>query len=191
MAQAVAEPKFLELRVPMPDEGKWGAAMLALPTDRQRQFVMALVEYGDINFTQAAIRAGFSPASASVTGHRLAHDEGIQAAIREEAHRRLGSAGIAASSFLLSALSDPLVQTKDKLKAAEMIFNRIGLPAQSEHKVTVEHTMSDDEKLERIKELAAKHGVSVQSLLGDFVDAEFTEVKEVPEGTPVFTEDEW
>lgn len=163
--------------------------MQALKTDRQRAFVVALLEYGNANHTQAAIRAGFSEQSAGVTGYRLAHDPAIQEAIREEGQRRLGGAVIAAASFLVQTIGDEGAQRKDRLKAAEMLFNRTGLPAQSEHKVTVEHTMSQSEQLGAIKELATKLGLDYKSLVGDAIDVEFTEVP--PGDTQTFGDDEW
>src|SRR6516165_10947524 len=70
---------------------KFGPAMLALPSDKHRAFVMNLyeIEPGWGCNAKAARLAGFgstmsSPASMASIGSRLAHDERVLAAIAEE-----------------------------------------------------------------------------------------------------------
>lgn len=137
--------------------------------DRQRKFVLALLQQGDDNYTRAAIAAGYTGTKESnviyVTAYRLAHDPKIQAAIQEEAKRRLNAGLILATSMLVGHVksADPKVS----LKAIEMIMNRGGMHGQSEHKVTVEHTMNEDEMVKSIAMMAQKMGVDPKQLLGE------------------------
>lgn len=65
---------------------------------RQAAFVR---EYPiDFNATQAAIRAGYSPASASTTGHELLKNPKIQALIQEYQKKKAEEAGITVSRVL-------------------------------------------------------------------------------------------
>lgn len=173
--------------VQVPPEGSLGRAMRALPNDNQRGFVIALLEHGDGNATRAAITAGFvgSPATLRVTAHRLMHDDLVQAAMDEEAARRLNSGKIMAVSVLLT-LAGTAAKDSDKLKAIEMLLNRTGMPGQSEHKVIVSDvSKTDEEMIARITYLAKKRGLDPQLLIGgpvpDTVDAEFEEVEAEPE----------
>lgn len=160
-------------------DAKLGPAMSNL-NKNQRGFVIAMVEMGGINFTRAALAAGYgngNAESASVQGNRLAHDENIIAAIHEEAYRRLRSGNIMAVQTLLEIADDRGAEPKDRLKACEMILNRAGLPATTEHTVKVEHhDMTDEAKVKRIMVLSAKLGIDPAKLLGNAVDAEFKEV---------------
>lgn len=173
------------LNIDLPALSSMGPAMQALPSDRQRAFVIALLENGDNNHTRAAQDAGFAAGSQNslrVQAHRLAHDPGIQAAMDEEARRRLNSGKIMAVSSLLT-LAKSAAKDSDKLKAIEMVLNRTGLPNQSEHKVTVNDvSKTDEEMIARIELLAGKLGIDATKLLGHdrpaVIDVEFTEVAE-------------
>lgn len=156
------------LKTVIADQGDLGPAMQALPTDRQRAFVVAMLQYGMRGYGKAALAAGFTgdDNTLRVTGHRLAHDARIQEAIREEGQRMLGASVGLGVDFLTATLENPIASTKDRLRAVELLFNRTGLPAQTEHKVTVEHKMSEEEKELRIAELAKKHGLNIDELLG-------------------------
>lgn len=174
--------------VTIPDEAQLGPAMRALPTDNMRRFVIALLEIGQLNYTKAAALAGYSqesPGALQVTASRLAHDTRILAAIHEESDRRLhAGAAMAVSQLLL--IADAAPKQSDRLKAIEMILNRTGLHAMSEHKVTVNDVSNtDDAMIARIKEIAAKLGLDQSKLLGgaekvekavaEVVDVEYTE----------------
>lgn len=164
-----------------PPEATLGPAMLAL-NDRQRNFVVALLETGSANHTEAAAMAGYSGdrATLQVTGHRLAHDDRVLEAIREEAHRRMRSSAILASSALVEIISNREgEETKDRLKAIDMLLNRVGLHGTTEHKTTVTHTMDEKQMVARIKALAEGLGLDAKKLLGSagvVIDAEFREV---------------
>jgi phage terminase small subunit len=155
--------------------------MRALKTDRQRAFVVALLDLGTSNATRAAQAAGFSEENrnaAKVTAHRLMHDESIQAAILEEAKRRINAGATAAVTHLLAIAENP--EHKDQLKAIGMVLDRSGLHATTEHKVTVENT-TESEALRRIHEKLEAMGLPVEerkSLLkkAGVVDVDFVEV---------------
>jgi len=161
-----------ETQVALPDEGEWGPAFAALPSDRQRMFVVALVDQGGRNASRAYREAGYTAANenvARVGAHRLSHDAAVQAAIREQSFKRMGAAGLAATSFLVDVLNsdDPNVKVGTKLKAAAMIMNRTGLHETTEHVVTTEKKLNEQEKIDRIILTAEKLGIDPKTLLGN------------------------
>lgn len=168
----------------VPPDTKLGPAMKSLNTDQQG-FVCAMIEMGGLNHTKAALVAGYGNGnmeSAAVAGHRLAHDDNILAAIHEEAHRRLRSGAIMAVQTLLEIANNPQAENKDRLKAVEMMLNRSGLHAVTEHNVKVEHRDTTDEGvIKKIKLLAERQGLDPVKLLGSAgvtVDAEFKMVED-------------
>ncbi len=165
----------------MTEEPKYGPAMSRL-NERQRAFVTSMLDYGGKDNTKAAIEAGYegTPVSIRVQAHRLAHDEKIQLAIREEAQKRLNASTVMAVNILLEIADDVTVAEKSRLTAIGMILDRTGLHATTEQKVTV--TRVDEtsaEMVKRIEQLATGLGLDAQKLLGNCVtvDAEFVEVK--------------
>lgn len=169
-----------------PDHGSLGPAMRALPTDRQRAFVTALLDTGN-NHTRAAKMAGYvgNEETMRVTAHRLFHDDMVQAAIHEEAIRRLSSAKIMAVSGLIEIASNS-PEPKDRLKAIGMILNRVGINEKTEHTVNVNDVSKTDEAMiGRISALADKLGLDKKALLGEagvVIDAEFTVVESSTDG---------
>jgi len=144
----------------------YGPAMRAC-NSRQRKFVLSLLMSGDDNYTRAARYAGYSNTNAnvmSVTAHRLSHDPKIQAAIQEESKRRLHAGLVLASSRLVEHIKNP--DGKISLKAIEMVMNRAGIHAQSEHKVTVEHQMNEGEQIKSIIMMAEAMGIDPSVMLG-------------------------
>lgn len=158
--------------------GEMGPLMQALPSDRMRAFVVNLLDNSDQ--TRAAAEAGYSAASPGalrVTGHRLAHDDRILAAMQEEGKRRLRAGVGSGISYLLETIDNSLVSPKDRLRAVDMLFNRIGLPATTEVHHEVEHKLNDKQVTERIAQLAKKHGLDPQKLLGEnVVEGEFVDI---------------
>lgn len=179
-----------EITIPIdvPDEGKLGPFMKNL-NERRRAFVTGMIAFGGIDGTRAAMAAGFSPdnpAAAAVTAHRLLHDEDVLNAIHEEAARRLRSGAIMAVQTLLEIANNTSNEARDRLKAVEMLLNRSGLHAVTEHNVKVEHRDTTDEAMiAKIRMLAKKQGLDPATLLGSAgitIDAEF---KEVPKNTQI------
>lgn len=157
--------------------------MLALPV-RQRGFVIALLELGGQDFTRAAKMAGYggdSPNGLRTIAHRLAHDTKVQAAMLEEAQKRLGAHSILCTSTLIQIINGEIAgcTVKDRTKAIEMLLNRTGLHALTEHKVQVEHTISNEEALRKITLLAGRLGIDPAKLLGTgapVLEGEFADV---------------
>lgn len=170
------------------DAGRMGPKMQAL-TKRQRAFVQAMLDTGMTNHTRCAMMAGYTGTDGTlrVAGHRLAHDERIQSAIQEEAKKRMQSGVIMAVGVLQNIAETP--GHKDQLKAAMAIMDRSGLHAVSENKTV--HEVSFDEKgaIARIRALCLETGQDPRLVLGayGYVDAEFEEVKALPETPKIIT----
>lgn len=151
----------------------FGPAMRRLPNEMMRKYVLVRVMQGKTNFTRAAEMAGYSAVSENslkVQAHRLEHDPRVQAAIHEESLRQarhnLGSALVRASERVIDVMENVQAKDSDTLKAASMIFDRMGLHAVSEHKSTIEHIGDSPEVIEKVRRLAASLGMDAEKLLG-------------------------
>lgn len=147
---------------------EYGPAMASL-TVKQRGFVLAMVENPGLSFAAAARQAGYSDVkeNAKVKGHYCAHHPMVQAAIREEALKRLNSGSLIAAGVVIEILQDKRTQRKDRLKAAAMLLDRTGFAAQQTlniHKTVTDQT--GQAVLERIERAAAALGVDAKTLLG-------------------------
>jgi phage terminase small subunit len=170
----------------MTDENDFGPAMASL-TVKQRGFVMAMIEFPGISFAEAARRAGYSDASegAKVSGHYCAHNPTVQAAIREEASKRLNASSLTAANVLMQLLTDEAVEAKDRIKAAGMLLDRSGFGAAQT--INVNKNVTDNSGkaiMGEIQRLAERLGLPVNKLLAgpaaaadEVVDAEFSEVE--------------
>lgn len=182
------------------DESGLGPAMLAL-NPAQRAFVAAKVLYGLSN-TDAAEKAGYSsrsPHALEVVGSRLAHEDRIQSAILEEGQKLMRSEGPKSVHTLVAIRDDKTAAPKDRLKAATELLDRSGFHAVTEHNVSVEHRLSDDEKDARMLALCAELGIdptqaakvliapadakSVAARYENVLDAEFEEIEPARELT--------
>jgi phage terminase small subunit len=181
-----------------PPEENLGPAMRALNAG-QRRFVIALLETGASNNTVAAGLAGYGGTEGSrrVMAHNLAHNPKVQAAIKEEADRRLRAGALLAASALVEIAGNPM--HKDRFKASVELLNRAGLIVQTEHKVIVEDNRLSEEIEQGIIALSQRLGVDPTKLLGNnskaaqkanikaqAIDAEFTEVDDLSDimGSP-------
>jgi phage terminase small subunit len=163
-----------------------GPAMREL-SERQQAFVRATVELGRQGVQDnslAARQAGYgrdSEGALRVQAHRLAHDPKIQAAIQEVARKEVVlAAAVIATPVTISIAMNEKLPAKDRLRACEMLFNRGGMPQQTEHKVTVEH-VDDRRMLEFADRLAAELGVDRAKLIGknvQVIEAKAEEVKD-------------
>lgn len=152
----------------MSDEPEYGPAMQAL-SDRQRAFVMALIECPGITQHEAARRAGYqnSEGGLRVQGHYCAHHPGVQAAIREEAGKRLNSLSLVAANVMMDVMMSEDAAPKDKLKAAMAVLDRTGFAAAQT--INVNKNVTDNSGkaiMERIEKAAAELGVDPETLLG-------------------------
>ena len=151
----------------MSDEFDFGPAMQAL-TPKRRAFVRAYLDNPSANMSVLAKVAGYVDSgngAIRVAGHRLIHNEKILAAITEETSRRFRSgAAIGYSIVEKIALNDEHPQ---QLKAAVALLDRGGFQVVSQQHVTVEkHDLTGNALLERIRQLADKHGLDPQKLIG-------------------------
>jgi hypothetical protein len=144
---------------------------------RHRAWVIAMFEQGTADYTEAARAAGYEDTGTGairVAGHRLAHRADVKAAMQEEQRRRLVLMLPLADKGLKDVVSNP--QHKDQLKAVSMIFNRAGIFEETSHNINLNITMTVEEKLEKIRQLAEKHHIPVDQALGTITDAEFEEL---------------
>ncbi len=164
-----------------------GPAMLALPTDRHRAFVRALyqVKPGWGANVKAARLAAFgtpnsSPQSMATIASRLAHDERVLAAIREEDEKRIRSSAPRAISALSRLIENPA--HRDHARGIAMILDRVH-PAEQIHKVDHQHThdvslgvKETAQIMARIAELSAKFGASLPPPMRQ-IEGTATEIK--------------
>jgi hypothetical protein len=152
------------------DDEDFGPAMLALD-ERKRKFVLAVIRLqhnGAKNAAAAARAAGYSDhkEACKVQGHLLMHSPRIQAALTEETRRRINlAAAIVATPVVIEIALDKKAAHRDRLHAAEMLFNRGGFAPQTEHKVTVEH-QQPKQFLELAERLAKELNMPAERLLG-------------------------
>jgi hypothetical protein len=127
---------------------EWGPAMKALPSDRHRAFVLSLyqIKPGYGAHVKAAKLAGFgsstsSAHSFSTIAARLAHDEGILAALFEEDQKRIRASAPRAIRALQHLIEDP--EHKDHARGIGMVLDRVH-PAETRHTVDVVHHVDHD-----------------------------------------------
>jgi phage terminase small subunit len=158
-----------------------GRAMSAL-TDQQRQFVINVVQLGAKPRVaqRAAKEAGFSPNH----GYTLMRDEGVLAAIREEATKKLAGAALVGVKVLIDIAHD--TEHKDRFRAAKELAAINGFTA--EQRIVVEHISPDSKgMIQEIRSMAAQLGLDPKQLISaaGIIEAEFTELPEDTEMDPV------
>lgn len=162
------------------DRTALGPAMKALPTDRQRLFVRALIQTG-CNATQAAEAAGYKSERRQHLydrGYELTHDPRVQAALLEEGQKQIRAGGIAGIHVVEGIMRDPTADARDRLKAAEMLWSRGGFHQVTEQHLQVSH-QSDEEKRQEIRRFIAEFHLSPavqKEMFGDVLDVDFEEV---------------
>lgn len=161
--------------IPLRPDESYGPAMAAL-TDPQKRFVIAMLETGAQNVTNAAIMAGYSPNSAQQYGSRLQHIPAVQLAMREEAEKRLRAGALLGASVMIEIASNS--QHKDRFKAADRLLGAAGLAVESVSRHIIEDHRTDSELTEFIRAIAQRNGLDPAKLLGkgEVVDAEFSEI---------------
>ena len=88
-------------------------------------------------FTLAARKAGYradKPETLRVIAHQVAHHPKVQAAILEEAKKRLQLGTGAAAALLLDTIGDSKVERHVRLRAAESVLDRGGLHARKKRR---------------------------------------------------------
>lgn len=165
-----------------------GPAMRACSV-QQRRFVMAMLETGGASYSQCAAMAGYSEGAEAQRGHECAHNPKVQAAMREEAEKRLAAGAILGASVLVEIARD--IHHKDRYKAADRLLAHSGFIPETRHRVTVQDERSDQEIIARATEMALKLGIDPKKMMANYgiaIDAEFQEVKALPE--PDFLNDQ-
>lgn len=162
--------KRRELAPLEPIDAQDGPAMKALPTERHRAFVRALytVRPGHGANVKAAKLAGFgtpqsTPQTMATIASRLAHDDRVLAAVREQDERHIRSSAPRALRALSSLIENP--KAKDHARGIAMVLDRVH-PAETIHNVKVEHDVTPDFKESaavwaRIAALAEKFGAGL------------------------------
>lgn len=165
--------------------------------DQQRKFVVALMELGNNDHTQACVLAGYvgTPGAIRTRASRLFHNPLVQAALHELSMEQLGGA----KPMLTSELINLALNGKSegiRLRAIEAAMNRVGM-----HTVTETHVKTEDvtksreqmedilrEKLRANPDLAKLLPASLKQLsppvaepIVNVEDAEFVEVSDKEE----------
>jgi len=96
--------------------------MRKLLTDKQKEFVRHFSEKG--NATEAAIKAGYSPATAQQQGYELKNK--LSAEIEDATRKLLNGAVPVAIEKLQQLVVDPAVNASTKLGAINSILDRTG-----------------------------------------------------------------
>jgi hypothetical protein len=149
-----------------------GRAMASLTADR-RKFVHALIQLGPNKHAarMAATAAGYTN---PVYGYELMREEGIIAALREEATKKLAGAALLGVQVMMDIAQDPM--HKDQYRAAKDLAAINGFTA--EQKIVVEHLDRDGRQLiGQIREMAGQLGMDPRQLIAaaGIIEAEFTE----------------
>jgi hypothetical protein len=156
----------------LPADKVQGPAMKRL-TERQQMFVVALLDLG-CSHARAARAAGYSTSSElylRVQGFRLAHNPVVQAALLEEAKKRVTAGTAAAVNLVMRVMGDEKVADKVRLKAAEMILDRGGLHGVHEARQTGDGEGGGRaEKMLRLAMLAKLLGVDPRQVMGNLAD---------------------
>lgn len=174
--------------IPTVDGTEWGPCMKALISDKHRMFVLALyqIKPGYGAHVKAAKLAGFgtetsSAKSWSVIASRLAHDEKILEAMREEDEKRIRASAPRAINALSRLIENP--NAKDHARGIAMVLDRVH-PAEQIHTVKHEHDVTPNAMetariMERIAELSAKFSVvlpaPMRQIGGPIIDGEAVE----------------
>lgn len=154
----------------------YGSKMSAL-TEKQRGFVMAMVTAPGMPQWKYAEMAGYAGGVDTWKGTAclLLQRKDINDAINECAGMRLRSGALVAAEVLIKIAGSDESSDGQRIKAAQALLDRVGLaPQQNIH---VEHNHTDRTGaalMDRIRELAAKHGLDPEKLLGGQVSREMS-----------------
>lgn len=150
----------------MSDEFEFGPKMRKL-SDRQRAFVMVLVEFPALSGAEAARQAGYSDTAdgAKVRACNLLQDKKIVEAMQEQAGKRLWATSLKAAARL-----DQLIDSEDEavaLKAAAAVLDRSALAPMQQ--ININQNITDNTGravMDRIQRAAAVLGIEPGQLLG-------------------------
>lgn len=158
----------------MDEVADYGPKMRAL-TERQRQFVMVRAQNPHLAHWKMAELAGYAGGEniCKVVASNLFERKDIVEALYEHAGQRMRANAMLAAGVLIEIASDKEAGNGMRLRAATALLDRVGLGVQTQQSIHVEHTdRTGAELMDRIKELAAKHGLDPEKLLGGQVSRE-------------------
>jgi len=128
---------------------------------KQHRFVTEYLV--DLNATQAALRAGYSPRTAPQQGSRLLKNVDVQDAIATQQSQQFQAVEVRIEDVLrdLKAIAHTDLQTlseqsgiparwADKLKALELLMKHLGLAAPEQHQYLHHHVHFTPEQLNRM-----------------------------------------
>ncbi len=165
----------------MSDE-QFGPEMNKLPIEKQI-FVCMLFEHSGRSLTKAARAAGITSETYGglrVKAHRLLREPQIKAALLEESKRRKVYLQPRVDAALARIVDNS--QHPDHFKALKLISEQNGLAGvvQKVLDVNVNVTVTDEQKIERIRQFAIARGIDPATLLGfdpgKVEDAEYTDI---------------
>ena len=172
------------LLVPMPEPDDFGPAMRACTT-KERAFVVAYFHTGKREL--AAQIAGYAGEAGSnqlgVSAFQVWHRPRVQQAIQEFASTSILMGLVPMATAVMQDVLER-GDHKEKLKAAQMVFDRTGFHALQEVKVTKIDGTDREAKVRKLIALAKKLGKNPRDLIGnlaDVVDADFAAVEAAEE----------
>ena len=133
--------------------------VLALPTVGMRKFVWWYAHNG-CDVPNAAAEAGMTKAN----GYVIRQREDVSLALAAMAKRLLFGGTILAVQVATEIMNNVANSAGDRLRAAQIVLDRGGLGPTVKHDVKVERVMNQNEKLEMLKGIADKTGVSFSDL---------------------------
>jgi len=131
---------------------------------------------------RAALRAGYETKTSNALinlASRLAHTPKVQDAILEESRKRAGATTLLATSRLVEMIEGEMLSPRDQLKAIGMLLDRVGMPAATEHKVSVEHSVNEADLKAKAERLMEKYNLDPSRLLAPATPLEVVEVKAI------------
>jgi hypothetical protein len=168
----MAKPKLPAVRVKPGEE--LGPCMQAL-NERQRAWVVAYYQTGG-NAAESARQAGYSDASggAAVIGCRMRQNPKIQKAMAEYIQGEANGEGLRVGYETVFAIArNP--QHPKQFDAAKLLIGMGGLAPAQKVDVDVKVELTVQQKVERLRNLAAILGKDPEELLG-VIDVDFEEV---------------
>lgn len=143
-------------------------------TEKQRAYVYAQLADPFGNPTRWARAAGYSDHMdrAKVSGHTLAHNPKIEAAVQEFVRSVMNTRGaLLGLAVTLKIAGNP--RHPKQQQAALALMDRGGLPAMTEQRIAVRHTdQTGAAMVERIRALAQALGIDPAVLLGSNAPAD-------------------
>jgi phage terminase small subunit len=150
----------------MSEEGFANGPCMAVLTERQRKFVLAMASDPYGSQASWARAAGYSNANEAcrTRAFELLRDPRIEAATFEVARAVMATVGpVLAMHVLTQTAADP--KHPQQVRAAELIANRTGFSEKQQIEV-VHRDLTGDALIARLRALAERNGLDAEKLLG-------------------------